>query len=75
MAKVELTQAEIALIDKHLSGEYNPFFAPVEEQTMLNSIIERAEALEEELNAYDETTETDLLKWYKQKYDEQLALN
>lgn len=75
MAKVELTQAEIALIDKHLNGEYNPFFASKEEQEMLNSIIERAEALEEELDAYDETTETDLLKWYKQKNNEQLALN
>ena len=68
---IELTQAEIALIDKHLSGEYNPFFAPVEEQTMLNSIIERAETLEAELNAYDETTETDLLKWYLSKFRDQ----
>ena len=75
MAKVELTTAEIALIEKHLSGKYNPFYAPAEEQELFNGIIERAESLEEELNAYDETTETDLLKWYKQKYDEQLALN
>ncbi len=74
MAKVELTTAEIALIEKHLSGEYNPFYAPSEEQELFNGIIERAESLEAELDAYDETTESDLLKWYKQKYDEQSAL-
>jgi len=70
MAKAELTAQEIALIDKHLSGGYNPFFASKEEQEMLNSIIERAQALEAELDAYDETVETDLLKWYKQKFEE-----
>ena len=75
MAKVELTTQEIALIDKHLSGDYNPFFASAEEQEMLNSIIERAEALEDELNAYDETVETDLLKWYKQKFEETFPQN
>lgn len=71
MAKVELTAQEIALIDKHLSGEYNPFFASKEEQEVLNSLIERAQALEEELDAYDETVETDLLKWYLDKYHQQ----
>lgn len=72
--KIELTQEQVALIERHLSGKYNPFFASKEEQEMMNDIIDNATALEDELNAIDERMEEpncDLLSWYLKKYREQ----
>lgn len=71
MTQIVLTIEEQDLIERHLNGKYSPFFAPKEEQEMFNAIMEKAEALEEELNAYDETAETDLLAWYYGKFKEQ----
>lgn len=73
---INLTQEEIALIERHLNGKYNPFFATSEEQEMMNGIIDSASALEDELNAIDERMEEpncDLLSWYYRKYREQSA--
>lgn len=74
MEKIILTEQEQALIERHLAGEYNPFFAPKEEQEMFNSLIDRAEALEDELDAIDERMSEpncDLLSWYYNKFKTQ----
>ena len=71
MAKIVLSESDIALIGKHVSGDYNPFFATQEEKERMNRIIDEATELVKELEAYDEVAETDLLKWYLKKYNEQ----
>ena len=68
MEQIILSEKDIALIEKHLSGKYNPFFSTKEEQEQMNNLIDKATALEAELEAYDETAETDLLGWYLAKY-------
>ena len=76
MEKINLSQEEIALIEKHLKGDYNPFFAPKEEQELFNALIDKAEALEDELNAIDERLNeknSDLLAWFYKKYHQQFA--
>ena len=76
MEKIILTAEETALIEKHLNGDYNPFFATEVEQAMFNNLIEKAEALEDELDAIDERFEmpnADLLAWYYMKYKDQKA--
>ena len=57
MAKIVLSQNDIALIGKHVSGDYNPFFATEEEKERMNRIIDEATELVRELEAYDEVAE------------------
>ena len=74
MEKIILTAEETALIEKHLNGDYNPFFATEVEQAMFNNLIEKAEALEDELDAIDERMSEpncDLLSWFYKKYKAQ----
>ena len=74
MEKIILTAEEIALIEKHLNGDYNPFFATEVEQAMFNNLIDKAEALEDELDAIDERMSEpncDLLSWFYKKYKAQ----
>ena len=76
MESINLTSEEIALIERHLNGDYNPFFSSREEQEMFNTLIDKAEALEDELDAIDERFEmpnADLLAWYYKKYQTQEA--
>lgn len=76
MEKIILTAEETALIEKHLAGQYNPFFSSKEEQKMFNALIDKAATLEEELDAIDERFEmpnADLLAWYYKKYQTQEA--
>lgn len=74
MDKIFLTAEEKALIEKHLAGQYNPFFATQVEQAMFNALIDKAEAYEEAVNGLDERMEEpncDLLGWYYKKYNNQ----
>ena len=74
MEKIILTTEETALIEKHLNGDYNPFFSSKEEQEMFNALIDKAEALEDELDAIDERMSEpncDLLSWFYKKYKAQ----
>ena len=74
MEKIYLSQEEKQLIEKHLSGDYNPFFATEVEQAMFNSLIDKAEAYEEAVNGLDERMEEpncDLLGWYLRRYNNQ----
>ena len=74
MEKIYLSQEEKQLIEKHLAGDYNPFFATEVEQAMFNHIIDQAEAYEVAVNGLDERMEEpncDLLSWYYKKYCDQ----
>ena len=76
MEKIILTAEETALIEKHLAGQYNPFFSSKEEQETFNALIDKAEAYEEAVNGIDERMEEpncDLLAWYYMKYKDQKA--
>ena len=77
MEKIVLTAEEKQLIEKHLNGQYNPFFATEVEQAMFNNLIDKAEAYEEAVNGIDERMEEpncDLLSWYYKKYQGGLKL-
>lgn len=73
MEKIILTEREIELINKHLRGEIEVHSATDEEQEVLGNIIDRADDLMEELNAYDalDDLEFDLLRWYLSMYEAQ----
>lgn len=68
MTKIELTDLQRSLIQKQLKGEYSPFFASKEEQEAYNEVIDKAEALDEELG-YEEYD--DMIAWFYNKYKEQ----
>lgn len=70
MEKIELSELEIKVIEKQLSGEYDPFNASEEEMNALNGAIKKAEDLLDELDAYDEVGD-DLIQWFYDKYKEQ----
>lgn len=73
MGKIILTEREIELINKHLRGEIEVYNATDEEQEVLGNIIDRADDLMEELDAYDalDDLEFDLLRWYLTMYENQ----
>lgn len=86
MEKIELNEMERDLIERHLRyeiGYYAKEGEPIalyhlsltpEEQECKDRLIEKASALEEELDAIDERLEVfdcDLLLWYWLKYQEQ----
>lgn len=73
MEKIILTEREIELINKYLRGEIEVYNATDEEQEVLGNIIDRADDLMEELDAYDalDDLEFDLLRWYLTMYENQ----
>ena len=74
MEKIYLSQEEKVLIEKHLAGQYNPFFATQVEQALFNALIDKAEAYEEAVDGLDERMEEpncDLLGWFYKKFNEQ----
>ena len=87
MKKIELTEMEKDLIERHLKYEIG-YYAPEgeprglfnliyteDEIKCMNALISKAEALEEELGAFDERMDgfdSDLLLWYWNKYQKQL---
>lgn len=87
MKKIELTEMEKNLIEKHLRyeiGYYTPKGETMglynlnytdDEIKCMKALIAKAEALEEELDAFDERMDefdSDLLLWYWKKYQKQL---
>lgn len=72
MNKIELSEQEIQVIDAQLSGKITHFTATDEERTLLMGVIDKAEALCEELDAYDEL-DGDLIRWFWGKYQAQEA--
>lgn len=70
MKRIELTEQEIQVIRAQLNGEIGAFTATPEQQKILMGVIDKAEALLDELDAYDEMGE-DMIKWYWEKYQSQ----
>ncbi len=74
MNKIELTAEEIQVINQQLNGEIEVWSATDEQQTLLTGVLDKADELLEELDAYEELDEKfggDLVKWYYAKYQAQ----
>lgn len=74
MAKIELTELQKTLIQKQLNEQYDPFMSSEEEQVAFNDVIDKAEALSDELDAVDDYVDNydgDMIKWFWAKYQEQ----
>lgn len=70
MNKIELTAAEIQVIEKQINGEIEIFTATDEEKAILTKVTEQADELLDELEAYDEL-DGDLISWFYGKYKAQ----
>lgn len=68
MTKIELSADEIKVIKQQLNGEIEVWNATEEQQKYLTSVIDKAEALDEELG-YEEFS--DLIRWFWDKYKAQ----
>lgn len=74
MNKIELTADEIKVIKQQLNGEIEVWNATDEQQQNLIRVIDKADALLEELDAYDEMIEkcnADTILWFWEKYKAQ----
>ena len=74
MTKIELSDGEIQVIEKQLAGTFDQFDSTDEEKDLMTSVVNKAEALMEELDAYD-TAGDDLIAWFYGKYKEQLNMS
>mgnify|MGYP006896639004 CR=1 FL=1 len=70
MKTIVLTPEEISVIEKHLAGNLNLFFGEEKEKDLFAKVTKDAEALMEELDAYDELDDS-LIAWYYNKYKAQ----
>lgn len=68
MARIELTQDEIKVIKMYFDGQVEVWEQDDYVKNNLNSVISKAEALEEELGEQDYD---DMIKWFWDKYQEQ----
>ena len=71
---ISLTQEELGLLKKYVN-EGEDFVNVTDEhiQQVYTSIIDKADELQEQLDAYDEST-PDLLVWFYKKYNEKQPL-
>lgn len=70
--KIELSELELAMLERDLRGEFFPVEQTDEENAALNRVITKAETLMDELDAYDELGES-LMEWFYNKYKAQQA--
>lgn len=70
MSKIELNANQKAVIQKYIDGEFSPFLSNEEDQEAMNQVLDMANELEEELDAYDESGD-DLVKWFWEQYQKQ----
>lgn len=70
MDKIELTATELKVLDEYFAGEIGMFTATEEQMTVIRNLNNRAGALMDKLDAWDELGE-DMLGWYYNKYLEQ----
>lgn len=61
-----LTDMEERMLQQNISGEFDPMTATMEESAATNRVIEMAENLMDELNAYNEL-DGDLMVWFDNK--------
>jgi hypothetical protein len=69
-AKIELSPLELEMLKKNVSREFEPMTATAEEAKAMNSVIAKADALMEQLDAYEELGDS-LMEWYLHKYESQ----
>lgn len=72
MAKIELTDVEYQMLVANINGDFFPPEATDEEKAAMTSVIEKADKLMAELDAYDEMGES-LMEWFMGKYQAQQA--
>ena len=70
--KITLTDLELAVLKKDIAGEFFPPEATEEERKAMASVIDKADAYCEELDAYDEIGES-LMVWFLNQYEAQQA--
>ena len=68
--RIELTPLELAMLKRDLDGEFFPPEQTDEENKALANVIEKADNLMEELDAYDELGDS-LMQWFYDKYQAQ----
>ena len=73
MKKIVLTEKEIEVIQQQLNGEIEVHSATEEQQQLLMGVIDKANALLDEEDAYEELEAqgNDLIDWYWKKYQAQ----
>jgi len=73
MKSIVLSADEIKVIDQQLKGEIEVWSATEEQQRLLTGVIDKANNLLEELDAYEELENEggDLIAWFYRKYQEQ----
>lgn len=74
MKKIELSADEIKVIKQQLSGEIEVWHATDEQKKLLMGVIDKAHALMDELDAYDDLDnymEGGLIAWFYDKYKAQ----
>lgn len=74
MKKIELSADEIKAIKQQLNGEIEVWNATEEQQKHLTSVIDKAESLLDELDAYDEMGD-DMILWFWNKYKAQEGIS
>lgn len=74
MSKIELSADEIQVINEQLNGEFGAFTATPRQQQLIMGVTDKAIALAEELDAFEDVGE-DLIAWYYNKYKEQQSEN
>ncbi len=67
MNKIELTELEESVLRKDLAGDFSLMTASQDELAAMSSVIEKADNLMTELDAYDELGDS-LMKWFWNKY-------
>lgn len=70
MKKIELSPLELAMLKRDLAGEFFPPEQTDEENQALARVIDKADKLMDELDAYEELGNS-LMEWYYNKYKEQ----
>lgn len=73
MKAIVLSADEIKVIEQQLKGEIEVYSATEEQQRLLTGVVEKAENLLDELDAYEELENEggDLVAWFYRKYQEQ----
>lgn len=72
MEKITLTDLELAMLKKDIAGEFFPPEATEEERAAMVSVIDKADAHCEKLDAYDDIGDS-LMVWFLNQYEAQEA--
>lgn len=68
--KIELSELELAMLKRNLNGDFFPPEQTDEENKAFARVIDKADKLMEELDAYDELGNS-LMEWFYNKYKAQ----